>query len=225
MIQSLLARLGEPRGGLRAAYALSRFLDVCRAEGASGLCLDVGCGVGRHMDAMGEAGVFSGLHGLDLRPTGPAVGESAYFSGPLEDQSFDATYDAIWCSHVLEHTQTPGPFLNALRTALRPGGVLCIVVPPLRHHVTVGHVNLFNGGTLMLNLLKAGFDCSQIRLRRKGYNIAAIVTRRDCPEREDFGTDPVTSYRPFLPEGLTWRQQRRTGVWRFDGDITRLNWD
>ncbi len=224
LLERVLSRMDEPRGLPRASFALERWLADCRSRGLTGPALDVGCGRGDHIRRMRAAGPFHAVHGLDLADTPPGAGEDAYHAGTLESFAPEVAYDALWCSHVLEHTHTPGPFLAAVRRIVKPGGLVCIVVPPLKRWVTVGHVNLFNPGTLMLNLVRAGFDCREIRLRRKGYNIAAILPNRPCPPRSDFGLDPATSYRPFLPDGLVWRQNRRTGVWYFDGDIVRLNW-
>lgn len=220
----LLEALRKRRGAPRAAYALERFLALSRASGASGRCLDAGCGAGEHIRAMKAASAFNEVHGLGLKPEGPGAGEDAYHNAPVEAFAPSAPYDAVWCCHALEHTTTPGPFLESLRRILRDDGVLGLVVPPAKGAVTVGHVTMWTPGLLLLNLVRAGFDCSEAMIRRQGYNIAVVMRVRPSAPRRDFGLDPETSWRPFLPRGLKWMQNRRTGVWYFRGEFRSLNW-
>lgn len=103
---------------------------------------------------------------------------------------FGEAFDGIWCAHVLEHQMNIGAFLENLRHDLRPGGVLAITVPPLKHEIVGGHVSLWNEGLLIYNLVLAGFDCRDAQVGVYGYNISVIVDRVDAklpPLKHDRG--------------------------------------
>jgi SAM-dependent methyltransferase len=97
-------------------------------------------------------------------------------------------FDAIWASHVLEHQFDVGAFLRKCFADLREDGILCVTVPPLKHNLVGGHVSLFNQGTLVYNLILAGFDCSEARVSptyanapdQPPYNISVLVRKRGC---------------------------------------------
>jgi hypothetical protein len=89
-------------------------------------------------------------------------------------------------------------------------------VPPAKHEIVGGHLSIWNAGLLTYNLVLAGIDCSQIRIKRYGYNISAIVHNRriTLPAlRNDSGDLEIL--KPYLPAWL------RDGV---NGDIAEWNW-
>jgi SAM-dependent methyltransferase len=96
--------------------------------------LDLGCGAGRFVRALGEAGAApvgvelapealdrarSVAPGADLRLVEPDG------SLPLEHRSVDL----VWASEVLEHVADLGQVLVEVRRVLRPGGRLLATVP------------------------------------------------------------------------------------------------
>ena len=96
--------------------------------------LDFGCGAGRFVGALREAGADpvgveiaeaalerarANAPGADLRLLEPDG------SLPLEH----ASIDLVWCSEVLEHTPEPAHLLLEARRVLRPGGRLLVTVP------------------------------------------------------------------------------------------------
>jgi SAM-dependent methyltransferase len=96
--------------------------------------LDLGCGAGRFVRALGEAGAEAvgveiaeaaltrarrNAPGADLRLLEPS-GEL-----PLEHRSVDV----VWCSEVLEHVADVAGLLVEVRRVLRPGGRLLATVP------------------------------------------------------------------------------------------------
>jgi SAM-dependent methyltransferase len=220
---------------LRGKFALNRFLDAARTldRQEDTKCIDIGCGDGRHLQAIKESGTFTEVHGLNIAKNAPCVGEDRYFPMPVEQfvqaEDLGHAYDAVWCCHVLEHTLTPGPFLKSIHSLLKENGLLCIIVPPLKQEITVGHVTLWNPGVLLLNLLKAGFDCKNILMKRRGYNIAAILNKKSLPEgikgeALDFNIGHDLDARPFLPDDLKWIQNPRSKKWLFKGNFRALNW-
>ena len=207
----------------RARFALERFIEIARDTGQNGVCIDIGCGPGHHLMFIKEKGPFREVHGLDVGGRGPAAADR-YFATRLEDFESEQTYDGIWCSHTLEHTANPGIFLRKLRSIASDNALICITVPPLRHDNTVGHLTMWNAGTLLLNLVKAGFDCSRARIRRRGYNISVVLQNN----LRAAGADPptpnaATDVRGRMPVGLEWHRSLR-GVSYFNGNIKRMNW-
>lgn len=127
--------------------------------------LDIGSGTGEHAAAMREAG---------LNVTTIDLGNDADLRGDY--LLIDAgKFDGIWCSHVLEHCLNVNAFLVKMRHDLEPDGILAITVPPLRYRLVGGHINLFTEGTLVYNLVLAGFDCSKASVGVYGYNLSVVV--------------------------------------------------
>lgn len=218
---SILKAINPLRPFLRAPYAHRAFLEQCRLLDRRDHFLEVGCGLGRHFDLVEESGLFRDVRCVDR---GTKHAHDSHANSDYLTFHPDVRFDALWCSHVLEHTQEPGPFLAKIHGDLREGGLLGLCVPPLKHEITVGHVTLWNAGLLILNLLKVGFDCREVMIRKRGYNIALLLRKKSCPPTNSFSPDSASSCRPYLPEGLSWRKNSRTGVWYFDGNIRSLGW-
>jgi SAM-dependent methyltransferase len=94
--------------------------------------LDVGCGAGRFVRALAEAGADSvgvelaegalerarlNVPGGDFRRMDDEI--------PLEDSSVDL----VWCSEVLEHVPDTAALLSEARRVLRTGGRLLLTTP------------------------------------------------------------------------------------------------
>ena len=96
--------------------------------------LDLGCGAGRFVAALRDAGADPvgvelaegalerarrNVPGADLR----ALGDDGAI--PLED----ASVDLVWCSEVLEHVPDTAGLLSEARRVLRTGGRLLVTTP------------------------------------------------------------------------------------------------
>ena len=102
----------------------------------------------------------------------------------LSDVPEGRRFDAIVCSHVLEHLADPCEVLLALREHLASTGVLYVEVPleiwlePPLQPEPVTHVNFFAPQTLRFLLERAGFRVLQVRVRAyrhpKGHRSTAI---------------------------------------------------
>lgn len=83
------------------------------------------------------------------------------------------------CCHILEHQLNVGLFLNKIKSLLKEGGYLGIVVPPRKPFVVGGHVTLWNAGLVLYNLVLAGFDCSEeCYIKQYDYNIGIIIKKK-----------------------------------------------
>jgi SAM-dependent methyltransferase len=131
--------------------------------------LDVGSGSGEHSRFFRLFGkqVFS----LDLH-------EEADYVGDFMGYDFDRKFDAVWCSHVLEHQRNVGQFLEKLYDVIEDAGFLAISLPVHpRDRVVSGHITSWNAGLLIYNLVLAGFDCSEAMFMH-GYDLSLIVRKK-----------------------------------------------
>jgi SAM-dependent methyltransferase len=95
-----------------------------------------------------------------------------------EDISLLPKVEAIWCSHVLEHVDSPHVFLRKLHQLLKPGGLVVLFVPtmplvPILQHVPIlgklvkgydvdDHINAFIPKTLQFFCERAGFETIEV---------------------------------------------------------------
>jgi len=156
--------------------------------------LDVGSGRREHAE------IFSAM-GKKVT-TLDAVFDADYQMDFL-DLSEDITFDAIHCSHVLEHQRNIGLFCDKLFCHLETDGILGISVPPECHHYfCFEHPNHFNAGFLIYHLVMAGFDCRETSILTYGYNVSVVLKKRDnhLPRVSyALGRDDVL---PFFPSVL-----------------------
>jgi 2-polyprenyl-3-methyl-5-hydroxy-6-metoxy-1,4-benzoquinol methylase len=135
------------RHGLDMGFSSEQVSFVRAAAALTGLrpgsdapsILEVGCGEGRLLSALGELG-YRGLHGIDMAPA--AVRQARALLGAMADISCstpeeylsvrpDQKFDLILLCDVLEHVHLrhqPG-FLAAIRDLLKPRGTLVVVTP------------------------------------------------------------------------------------------------
>jgi 2-polyprenyl-6-hydroxyphenyl methylase/3-demethylubiquinone-9 3-methyltransferase len=145
--------------------------------------LDLGCGAGRFVAALRDAGADpigvelaeaalerarANAPGADLRLL---AGDGSL---PLEH----ASVDLVWCSEVLEHVADTAHLLLEVRRVLRPGGRLLATVPfhgRLKaalislarfdaHFDPLGqHLRFYTRGSLAATLEHAGFERVRVR--------------------------------------------------------------
>jgi SAM-dependent methyltransferase len=197
---------------LFADQALTKLL----AEYEFRTVLDVGCGPGRHWRRFQQAG--KEVTGIDIAPLTEGTIVADYLR-----YNFDRQFDCVWASHVLEHQLNVNLFLRKLHRDLKDGGVLAITVPPLKHPIVGGHVTLWNAGLVLYNLVLAGFDCREARIKQYGYNISILTPKIPAfiPYADlHYDTGDIERLARYFPQhpGLTIKQA-------FNGDIRQLRWD
>lgn len=149
-----------------------------------GKLLDVGTGSGLAARRFAAAGWEVTATGFDMEAyLGNSPMDSAIKVVPDLDicdaRDFpDASFDAIWCAHVLEHISDTGRALSEIRRLLKAEGWLFVAVPPYKSQIVGGHVNSgWNVGSLMYVLADAGFALAGGRFIKHGYNIFGMVQR------------------------------------------------
>ncbi len=93
----------------------------------------------------------------------------------------DAVFDAIWCSHTLEHVKNVGEFIRKMLEVTTDDAVLAVVVPPYKDLLVGGHINLFTPGTLCYNLVLAKQNLQNAVVIKHLNNIAVFWNRFDWP--------------------------------------------
>jgi 2-polyprenyl-6-hydroxyphenyl methylase/3-demethylubiquinone-9 3-methyltransferase len=145
--------------------------------------LDLGCGAGRFVAALRDAGADP--VGVEIaaaaleRARGNAPGADLRLiepdgSLPLEH----ASVDLVWCSEVLEHVPDTEHTLLEARRVLRPGGRILITVPFHgrvktavialtrfdTHFDPLGqHLRFYTRGSLATTLTRSGFAAVRVR--------------------------------------------------------------
>lgn len=120
LLKPLRGRLAEPSFILQALNRLPR-----------GKLMDVGCGNGSNLLAARQLGWI--VQGLEIDPQAAAVASAAGLSVAQGDYrrltEFPDAFDAIICSHVIEHVHAPLNLMDAIYNALKPGGVVLVSLP------------------------------------------------------------------------------------------------
>jgi SAM-dependent methyltransferase len=175
--------------------------------------LDVGCGKGEHTRMFRE-------RGYTVTPVDHQnLCDNVVMTYGIDENSHMSTrYDLVWTSHVLEHQMNTLTFLQCLKADLKEGGWLSTTVPPLKHEIVGGHVTLWNAGLLLYNLVMAGFDCSQAKIKSYGYNISVIVQKKsiELPANLHYDRGDIEKLSQFFPQPY-----RHQG---FNGQIQEWNW-
>ena len=179
-----IARLQETNWWYCARRQLVEKILTERGPFESGL--DLGCGVGGHLDLLGR--VCSQRQGVD--PSEEAVhwckehGFEGVFQGdatdlPLEDNAFDT----VICLDVLEHIDDVAA-VKEIHRVLRPGGLLVVTVP--------AHDYLWNENDVFSHHRRR-YDRKQIRALLSSFNNLDVTYWN------------LTSYLPMLVYAALWR--------------------
>jgi 2-dehydro-3-deoxyphosphooctonate aldolase (KDO 8-P synthase) len=141
------------------------------------------------------------------------------FIGDFNEINFNKQYDAIWCSHILEHQPNPNTFLKKVHSLLKEDGFLAIIVPPRKPFIVGGHVSIWNAGLVLYHLVLAGFNCRDYcMIKQYDHNIGIIIKKRSIESYpKDLSMDKgdielLSEYFPFDVKH------------NFNGDIMEFNW-
>ena len=145
--------------------------------------LDLGCGAGRFVAALRDAGAEA--VGVELaeaaleRARRNAPGADLRLVEPDGSLPLDhASVDLVWCSEVLEHVADTAYLLLEVRRVLRPGGRLLVTVPYHgrvkgalialarfdAHFDPLGqHLRFYTRTSLAATLERSGFEAVRVR--------------------------------------------------------------
>ena len=145
--------------------------------------LDLGCGAGRFVAALRDAGAEA--VGVELaeaalgRARRNAPGADLRLVEPDGSLPLDhASVDLVWCSEVLEHVADTAYLLLEVRRVLRPGGRVLVTVPYHgrikgalialarfdAHFDPLGqHLRFYTRSSLTATLQRSGFEAVRVR--------------------------------------------------------------
>jgi SAM-dependent methyltransferase len=179
--------------------------------------LDIGCGDGNELILFRY--FASTVVGVNDDPNAKNI--SVDFFGDYLDYIPDEPFDAIWCSHVLEHIRNPGLFLDKIFHDLKDGGVLALSVPyhdfnTALDNMIFGHFNRYNIPLLVYALVAAGFDCRDLRFRIYCGQISFLLKKipnnvSNCARATAYQKDMFRFFPKEIENGYT--------------DLDSLNWD
>ena len=166
--------------------------------------IDVGSGTGRH------AKVFENL-GKAVTRLDYGVADTFAKGGETSDVILtdiiaynpDRTWDCVWASHIMEHQQNVGLFIDKLFELTHEGGIVGITVPPVKQRLAGGHLTMWNQGLMLYNCCVAGFDMRNAEVFRYGGNITMLVRKKSIT-LPDLGycKGDIEMLQPFLPKGF-----------------------
>lgn len=148
--------------------------------------------------------------------------KSSTYIGDFNTVDIKKTYDIVWASHCLEHQPNVNIFLKKIHNILSDNGYAVITVPPLKNQIVGGHLTLWNAGLLVYNLVLAGFDCSNAKLKKYDYNVSIIVQKNNTfipYDQLEYDTNDLVILNKFFPKNIEYGKNCV-----FDGDIKELNW-
>lgn len=134
-------------------WGLWAVLKIC-ADPNVKTVLDIGTGAGEHARLMRHFG--KEVYTNDWKT-------SSDFPGDVMDIDFkDQQFDAILCSHVLEHQRNVGLFLDKIISLVQDDGMLALAVPNHSQHAFItGHVTAWSLRLVAYNLMQAGVNCHE----------------------------------------------------------------
>ncbi len=198
---------------------------VARFELQDKRILEVGTGEGYFLDLLSTSGARGvGLEaGHESVVRGRAQGRQileGYLDG--DTQLPGAPFDGFVCINFLEHAPDPRGFLRTLRDQLVPGAPGLIEVPSFEHMLECDrfydfipdHLSYFTEKTLRLILETSGFEVLSCSRVWEGYDLAALVRRRECWDGMGWKVDLnalVAAIRGFLT--LHVNEGRKAAVW------------
>lgn len=213
----------DPARTRRRANRVARILQP-HLPARNGAILDYGGGDGRLLRSFVKNGRPCHLIDYADRPINGVskVGDTE------DDLAGDAAYDAVICSHVVEHLPAPRPALRKLGLALAPDGVMYVEVPyevfgrlPARHE-PVTHVNFFTPESLAALLESAGLEVISSKLTMYPHPsgnwavaVGALARRRRQDEAPNY-PGPAPLRRALQPSAL---KQHMYAVWRRAGRV------
>lgn len=207
---------------IRGSRAVQKAIDM----GITGSVVDLGCGNGNLTPLLSKIGSVKGIDIIEDPKVEGLDFDSLTIDEFLRDCFYEAMtlekpteYKVVNLSHVLEHVYSPIECLDNILQEVNGLEYLIISVPLLKHQIVGGHVNLYNTGLLMYQLVLAGYDCSNISIATINKEICCVLPverivsypklKHDCGDIELLAQ--------YFPKGYDYQG--------FNGNIDKINWD
>jgi SAM-dependent methyltransferase len=181
-----------------------------RAAGTFRRLLDIGCGDGAFLDALGERPAI----GLDVSADAAAAVTARGYPGlrgnPLQAPFAPGSFSIVTMFHFLEHVTPAADYLTAVRRLIAPGGRLIVQVP----NVEAWQCRLLRGRwgayDAPRHLVHYGTSTLRATLETNGFRVARVT-------QHSIRDNPITlanSLAPGLyPPGRTYRAKGAPSHW------------
>ncbi len=105
--------------------------EIKEIVGRKGKLLEIGCNTGFFLKIAKDEN-WEPI-GVEISNTMAEVARRQFevqaLAGDWVQQKYPHSFDAIYCSHVIEHIPDPRSWMKQFRAVLNPGGVVCLSVP------------------------------------------------------------------------------------------------
>lgn len=175
---------------------LERFLPLL----APGSAILAACGQRhvRRIEAAGHRAVWHVERPVDLNdvllgrlPRRPEA------QGPLARLRFNAPLGGAFVCERLQQQANLHDYLVALRCSVAYDAPVALVVPNAHHELVDDHLNLFTAGTLVYNLVRAGWNCREATVDFDKRHLNVLLRRVDVPEPWPQRVDDIRPFAPF----------------------------
>jgi len=99
--------------------------------GHKGRLLEVGCNTGFFVKVAKDMGWYP--VGVEISRTMAEIAHRQFevetIAGDWVAQKYSEPFDAVYCSHVIEHVPDPSSWMRRFREVMKPGAILCLSVP------------------------------------------------------------------------------------------------
>lgn len=209
----------QAQGGLMEAYRsfvlrdhvrfVGRAIAAQKQRGIDVRMLDVGCGDGSFLQALGERSAI----GMDFSMSAVWAVRARGFQGirgTLSDCPFaDGTFSLVTAFHFLEHVHPVGPILDAMKRLLRPDGEVVLQVPNAACLQAKLLGRYWHGYDVPRHLVDYTADSFRMTLEKHGFEV--IAENQHC--MRDNPTTFATSVAPGLfPPARLGRGGKPTGI-------------
>lgn len=153
----------------------------------TGRILDIACGLGEAVKYFQDCGWDA--QGIDVDPALKRFHEEIGIRSsiePIETAAIDGMFDVILISHAIYFITNPAVLLERLRAALKPGGILCVVISNFlanEDNSLPGYAHSFwpTGRSIEHALSVAGYET--VLNQRKSGSIYVVSREGDMPPR------------------------------------------
>lgn len=196
-VAQALVRCGDPEGDVERLNNSVRNVAAC--AGRQARILDIGCGTGRLLALLKEAG-YGRLAGIDQSPVAAEIARDKYALDVRVASVFDypeRNFDCVTLCHVLEHIFDVHELLLRIYGLLNEGGVVYIEVPDVHQfarfadpassgtwvyirdlatHLSPEHINFFSPVSMRNLMTRFGFE--EVFCESQPLGVVASAWRR-----------------------------------------------
>ena len=134
------------------------------------------------------------------------------FPGDFMEIDFGREFSVVYCSNVLEHARNVGNFIEKLFAICEDDGIVSIIVPrPHLNRLLSGHITTWSTGTLVYNIICAGFDCSDAQVLDGEYEKGIIVRKKPIRDLSFVRRSGVVGSVNNLAKFFPWKGIRHRG--------------